>query len=149
MLLALHLDVAEAPMAVDQVGVIGVLADAAAQEGHKALLHVDDEGMVGSGLLDAVGEEIGVVVGLADLVTIRFAGLGAAADAPGQAVPVHQIQMDIAGFLAGVDDEIELLSGQFKAAGRAELRNGIAGSNAIVLFEKIHTDTSQIILFSL
>ena len=55
---------------------------------------------------------------------------------------VQQLQMDVAGLLAGVDDEVELLAGQLEVPGRAELGNGIAGCEGGVLFKEIHTITS-------
>ena len=138
-LLALLLDVAEAEVAVDQVGIEGVLTNGAAKEGYQFLLKINDPGVVASHftLEGAIGNEIGVVIGLASFV-FCLNELGAVAIGPLNGGVAGELQGCVAAVFVGVDNEIEGLACELEALGGSILTDGLSLCYRCIFFNKTH-----------
>ena len=138
-LLTLVLDVAEAEVAVDKVGIEGVLANGAAKEGYQFLLEINDPGVVAShfALEGAIGNEIGVVIGLAGFV-LCLNELGAVAIGPLNGGVTGELQGCVAAVFVGVDNEIKGLACELEALGRSILTDGLSLCYRCIFFNKTH-----------
>ena len=102
-------------------------------------LEVDDEGVVPAGheAGDAEAQQIDYLVGLAQLVGLLL-GL-AAAEGPRELVVILEVYIVLARLLAGVEDELELLSRELEAARRAVLLDGELVRLGGELFHEVHS----------
>jgi len=142
-LFALVLDVAEAEVAVDQVGIEGVLANGAAKEGNQFLLKVNDPGVVAShfALEGAIGNEIGVVIGLASFV-LSLDELGAVSESPLNSGVAGELKSCVTAVLVGVDNEVKGLACKLEALGGGILTDGLSLCYRCIFFNKAHGVTS-------
>ena len=142
-LLTLILDVAEAEVAVDQVGIEGVLTNGAAKEGNQFLLKVNDPGVVAShfALEGAIGNEVGIVIGLASLV-FCLDEFGTVGIGPFNGGVAGELQGCVTAVLVGVDNEIKGLACKLEALGGSILTYRLSLCNRCIFFNKTHGMTS-------